>query len=351
MPDIITSASNPRIRRLVELQKKAKLRRETGLFVIEGVRLCADTPAKYIKEVYVTENRMHSASEKENRILKEHPVTIVSEEVMAKAAQTTTPQGILCVAKMPVYSREKMLKSAAADPALDSAVDPAAVPAHDFAADPAAVPAHDSIVDSAAVPALDSAVHPAAVPVFDSGTAPASGHGNHPLLLVLEDIQDPGNLGTIFRTAEAAGATGIVMSRGTVDIFHPKVVRATMSAVFRMPFYISNDLCAEISAFRERGIRSYAAHLGGKRAYDELPLSKGCAFLIGNEGNGLSEELTAQADEKIIIPMAGGAESLNAAMAAGILLFEAARQRRTLQQQETGAGCQASGSRRQKSEG
>ena len=326
MPDIITSASNPRIRRLVELQKKAKLRRETGLFVIEGVRLCADTPAKYIKEVYVTENRMHSASEKENRILKEHPVTIVSEEVMAKAAQTTTPQGILCVAKMPVYSREKMLKSAA-NPALDSAVDPAAVPAH------------------------DSAVDPAAVPAFDSGTDPAAGHGNHPLLLVLEDIQDPGNLGTIFRTAEAAGATGIVMSRGTVDIFHPKVVRATMSAVFRMPFYISNDLCAEISAFRERGIRSYAAHLGGKRAYDELPLSKGCAFLIGNEGNGLSEELTAQADEKIIIPMAGGAESLNAAMAAGILLFEAARQRRTLQQQETGAGCQASGSRRQKSEG
>ena len=327
MPDIITSASNPRIRRLVELQKKAKLRRETGLFVIEGVRLCADTPAKYIKEVYVTENRMHSASEKENRILKEHPVTIVSEEVMAKAAQTTTPQGILCVAKMPVYSREKMLRSAAADPA------------HGSAADPAAVPAHDSAVD------------PAAVPAFDSGTDSAAGHGNHPLLLVLEDIQDPGNLGTIFRTTEAAGATGIVMSRGTVDIFHPKVVRATMSAVFRMPFYISNDLCAEISAFRERGIRSYAAHLGGKRAYDELPLSKGCAFLIGNEGNGLSEELTAQADEKIIIPMAGGAESLNAAMAAGILLFEAARQRRTLQQQETGAGCQASGSRRRKSEG
>ena len=142
MPDIITSASNPRIRRLVELQKKAKLRRETGLFVIEGVRLCADTPAKYIKEVYVTENRMHSASEKENRILKEHPVTIVSEEVMAKAAQTTTPQGILCVAKMPVYSREKMLTWAAADPAHGSAADPAAVPAHDSAVDPAAVPAY-----------------------------------------------------------------------------------------------------------------------------------------------------------------------------------------------------------------
>ena len=102
-----------------------------------------------------------------------------------------------------------------------------------------------------------------------------------------------------------------------------------MSAIFRMPFYVSSDLCAETAALREKGIRSYAAHLGGKRAYDALPLTQGCAFLIGNEGNGLSEKLTAEADEKIIIPMAGGAESLNAAMAAGILLFEAARQRRT----------------------
>ena len=74
---------------------------------------------------------------------------------------------------------------------------------------------------------------------------------------------------------------------------------------------------------REQGIRSYAAHLGGKRAYDALPLTGGSAFLIGNEGNGLSAEITEAADEKIIIPMSGGAESLNAAMAARILLFEA----------------------------
>ena len=281
MPDIISSGSNPRIRKLVELQKKAKLRRETGLFVIEGSRLCADTPAQYIKEVYMTENRIRNASEKEKRLMQEHPVTLVTEEAMAKAADTTTPQGILCVAKMPVYSRESLLGKTAGE-------------------------AQEA----------------------DKADGRGSACGGAPLLLVLEDIQDPGNLGTIFRTAEAAGATGILMSRGTVDLFHPKVVRATMSAIFRMPFYISNDLCAEISALRENGIRSYAAHLGGKRAYDELPLTQGCAFLIGNEGNGLSTELTERADEKIIIPMAGGAESLNAAMAAGILMFEASRQRR-----------------------
>ena len=284
MPDIISSGSNPRIRKLVELQKKAKLRRETGLFVIEGSRLCADTPAQYIKEVYMTENRIRNASEKEKRLMQEHPVTLVTEEAMAKAADTTTPQGILCVAKMPVYSRESLLGKTAGE-------------------------AQEA----------------------DKADGRGSACGGAPLLLVLEDIQDPGNLGTIFRTAEAAGATGILMSRGTVDLFHPKVVRATMSAIFRMPFYISNDLCEEISVLRESGIPSYAAHLDGKRAYDELPLTQGCAFLIGNEGNGLSAELTAKADEKIIIPMAGGAESLNAAMAAGILMFEASRQRRTQQ--------------------
>ena len=281
MPDIISSGSNPRIRKLIELQKKAKLRRETGLFVIEGSRLCADTPAQYIKEVYMTENRIRNASEKEKRLMQEHPVTLVTEEAMAKAADTTTPQGILCVAKMPVYSRESLLGKTAGE-------------------------AQEA----------------------DKADGRGSACGGAPLLLVLEDIQDPGNLGTIFRTAEAAGATGILMSRGTVDLFHPKVVRATMSAIFRMPFYISNDLCEEISVLRESGIPSYAAHLDGKRVYDELPLTQGCAFLIGNEGNGLSAELTAKADEKIIIPMAGGAESLNAAMAAGILVFEAARQRR-----------------------
>ena len=281
MPDIISSGSNPRIRKLVELQKKAKLRRETGLFVIEGSRLCADTPAQYIKEVYMTENRIRNASEKEKRLMQEHPVTLVTEEAMAKAADTTTPQGILCVAKMPVYS-------------------------------------HESLLGKTAGEAQEA----------DKADGRGSACGGAPLLLVLEDIQDPGNLGTIFRTAEAAGATGILMSRSTVDLFHPKVVRATMSAIFRMPFYISNDLCEEISVLRESGIPSYAAHLDGKRVYDELPLTQGCAFLIGNEGNGLSAELTAKADEKIIIPMAGGAESLNAAMAAGILVFEAARQRR-----------------------
>lgn len=315
MPDIISSGSNPRIRKLVELQKKAKVRRETGLFVIEGTRLCTDTPPQYIKEVYATENRIKNASEKEKILMREHPLTIVTEEAMAKAADTTTPQGILCVARMPVYSRESLLgkpdgktQDIMQDKAWDKTQETQDI-------------TRDKLQDRTQAGTQDKTQEA-------GGLETAAGVA--PLLLVLEDIQDPGNLGTIFRTAEAAGATGIIMSRGTVDLFHPKVVRATMSAIFRMPFYISNDLCAEVRALRGKGVRSYAAHLGGKRAYDELPLTQGCAFLIGNEGNGLSEALTAQADEKIIIPMAGGAESLNAAMAAGILMYEAARQRRII---------------------
>ena len=268
MPDKITSMTNPRIRRLVELRKKAKLRRETGLFIIEGTRLCMDTPERFLEEVYVTEDWLRTAAPADaEKIQRFHPL-ILAEEVMAKAADTDTPQGLLCAARMPVWTRQDLLGGPDGTPA--------------------------------------------------------------PLLLVLEDVRDPGNLGTIFRTAEAAGATGILMSRGTVDLFNPKVVRATMSAIFRMPFVISEDLIRDLGDLRERGIVSYAAHLRGKRPYDELPLTQGTAFLIGNEANGLSDSLTEAAAEKIIIPMAGGAESLNAAMAAGILLFEASRQRRVL---------------------
>ena len=110
MPDKITSVSNPRIRRLVELRKKAKLRRETGLFVIEGGRLCADTPEEFISEVYVTEEWMKNAPEKETAGFRNRPYTVVTEEVMAKAADTATPQGILCAARMPSYSFEEMIK-------------------------------------------------------------------------------------------------------------------------------------------------------------------------------------------------------------------------------------------------
>ena len=147
-------------------------------------------------------------------------------------------------------------------------------------------------------------------------------------LLILENLQDPGNLGTIMRSGEGAGVTGILMSKETVDIYNPKVVRSTMGAVFRVPFLYTEDLSGAVKKLREKGVRVYAAHLRGKAAYDRVNYQTSTAFMIGNESSGLTDETAALADEYIRIPMLGQVESLNAAAAASILVFEAARQRR-----------------------
>ena len=146
--------------------------------------------------------------------------------------------------------------------------------------------------------------------------------------LVLEDIQDPGNLGTMFRTGEGAGISGIIMTKGTVDLFAPKTVRATMGSIYRVPYLVTDDLGAMLGKLHAEGIHTYAAHLRGEKYYDELDLTGNCAFLIGNEGNGLKKETADLADTYLKIPMEGKLESLNAAMAAGILMYEAHRQSR-----------------------
>ena len=153
-------------------------------------------------------------------------------------------------------------------------------------------------------------------------------NGSVPHLMVLDNLQDPGNLGTIVRTAEGAGVTGIVMSKETVDIYNPKVIRSTMGSIYRMPFYYAQDLLVAIDEMKQRNISTYAAHLDGKHAYDEEDYKKPCAFFIGNEGNGLRDEIADAADIYIRIPMCGQVESLNAAVASCVLMFEAARQRR-----------------------
>lgn len=151
---------------------------------------------------------------------------------------------------------------------------------------------------------------------------------NCPHLLILEGIQDPGNLGTMIRTAEGAGVTGIIMSKTTVDIFNPKVVRSTMGSLFRVPFYLTDDLAKTIGTLKKQGITMYAAHLKGKLSYDQPNYCSACGFMIGNEGNGLTPETAALADQYIRIPMEGRVESLNASIAAALLMYETHRQRR-----------------------
>ena len=148
------------------------------------------------------------------------------------------------------------------------------------------------------------------------------------LVLALDGIQDPGNLGTILRAGEGAGVTGVVMNEATADIYNPKVIRSTMGSIYRMPFVYVDQLPEVVSMLSGSGIRTYAAHLDGKNSYEKENYKKGTAFLIGNEGNGLRKETADAADIYVRIPMCGKVESLNAAIASSVLMFEAARQRR-----------------------
>ena len=148
-----------------------------------------------------------------------------------------------------------------------------------------------------------------------------------PLFVVLEDLQDPGNLGTIVRTGEGAGITGVIMSSQTVDIFNPKVIRATMGSIYRVPFVYVESITETIGKMQNAGIHTFAAHLKGEKYYDSFSFREPTAFLIGNEGNGLKKETADIADFYLKIPMEGKVESLNAAIATSLLMYEAHRQR------------------------
>ena len=150
---------------------------------------------------------------------------------------------------------------------------------------------------------------------------------HNPLLLIIENLQDPGNLGTIVRMAEGAGVTGIIMSSNTVDIYNPKTIRSTMGSLYRVPVIYVDDICEAADVCKSKGVTVYAAHLKGTDNYNKKDYTNPTAFMIGNEGNGLTDKLADKADEYVRIPMQGEVESLNAAIACTILTYEAVRQR------------------------
>ena len=257
---MITSTSNPQVKRLLQLQKKSKARNEEKVFIVEGVRMFQEVPEKDVEKVYISESLYNR--KKLDLKLDKFSTEILSDNVFAHVSDTKTPQGILCVVKQKEYELEELLKI------------------------------------------------------------------ENPHFIVLDNLQDPGNLGTIVRTAEGAGVTAVFMSKDCVDIYNPKTIRSTMGSIYRMPFLYIEDLLSLLRIFKEKNILSYAAHLQGEKTYDQEDYSGGTAILIGNEGNGLREEITEAADKKVQIPMHGKVESLNAAIAASILMFEVCRQRR-----------------------
>lgn len=148
--------------------------------------------------------------------------------------------------------------------------------------------------------------------------------------IMLDSIQDPGNMGTIIRTADAAGAAGIIVSKGCVDIYNPKVLRATMGSIFHIPICFYVDAAELIATLKAKGIKVFASHLKGSSNYFEHVMRENIVLVIGNEANGISDEIVSLADVLVKIPMPGRSESLNASVAAGLLMYEVVRQRLNL---------------------
>ena len=144
------------------------------------------------------------------------------------------------------------------------------------------------------------------------------GEGN---LLVLDQIQDPGNLGTMLRTALAAGYKGAVVLKGSGDVYGPKTVRAAAGALFRLPILRTDTVEETVSLLRKAGKKIVGTGPRESRPFTEVDMTGNCALIIGNEGNGMREGFFEAADVNVVIPMADGIESLNAAVAAGILMY------------------------------
>ncbi|HEY9625300.1 MAG TPA: RNA methyltransferase [Crinalium sp.] len=184
------------------------------------------------------------------------------------------------------------------------------------------------LVSPEVLEAIATTVHPDGIVATAGRVLPCSPSHAVSLGLAIETLQDPGNLGTLIRTAAAAGVDGFWLSEDSVDLDHPKVLRATAGQWFRIPMAISSDLRDDVARCQSNGVQVLATLPTASLPYWEIDLKRPTLLLLGNEGAGLSAELTEMADKQVSIPLATGVESLNVAIAAAILLFEAQRQRR-----------------------
>lgn len=153
-----------------------------------------------------------------------------------------------------------------------------------------------------------------------------SSYENGCRFLLLDGIQDPGNLGTMIRTAEAAGCDMVIMSEACADIFNPKVIRSTMGSIFRIPFLV-DDLVSVIEDLKANGVTVYGAALENAENFREVPYGEKTALVIGNEGNGISKGVLNSVGKRVRIPMQGQVESLNAAVSAALILYEIDRRK------------------------
>lgn len=260
---MITSGSNHKVKQVVQWQEKAKERRQAGIFLVEGFKMFGEAPEESIREVYLSAEALNKAGQQPD--IRKKLDRMGYETVAGDVFRKMSDTQTPQGILCVMKRTEYRLEQLLETP--------------------------------------------------------------RPLLVLLENLQDPGNLGTIVRTGEGAGITGIITNRETVDIYSPKVIRATMGSIYRVPVIMEEDLTRTVGTLRRKGIRTYAAHLEGKTFYDGFSFREGTAFLIGNEGGGLSGRLAGAADDYLKIPMEGQVESLNASVAAALFMYEAHRQR------------------------
>ncbi len=261
---MITSVANPRVKQVVQWQTKARERKKDKVFLAEGLKMFEEAPETWVREVYVEENVFQK---------------LESVSSIYKKLQKTGFE---------IVSAEVFKKMS------------------------------DTQTPQGILTVLER----------PSYQFEALLRVKNPLFVLLEDLQDPGNLGTIIRTGEGAGVTGVFMSKNTVDIFNPKTIRATMGSIYRVPFVYVENVEDTIKSLHNSNIKTYAAHLAGRDCYDSFSFKEGTAFLIGNEGNGLKKSTADASFSYLKIPMEGQVESLNAAIATSLLMYEAHRQRK-----------------------
>lgn len=269
---MITSEANAQLKELVKLQKNARYRKRQGAFVVEGLKLTREA-ALYgtLHKIYISQTLYRQLWDGRSE-----------KEIAEEFSGDETKVGV------------EILTDSVFDKVSDT-VTP------------------QGIMGTAQLPQYS----------LESLLAVEAG-----LFLLLDDLRDPGNLGTILRTAEGAGVSGVILSRNSVDIFNPKVVRSTMGAVFRMPFVYVEELPQTIKEIRQKGIAVYGAMLEESIEYDRVDYHNPVGIVIGNEANGISEAVAGELTGAVRIPMCGNVESLNAAVAAAVIMYEAARQRR-----------------------
>lgn len=188
-----------------------------------------------------------------------------------------------------------------------------------------------TLVDERALAGLSDSVTPAGVVAvcrhFDAPLEHVV-RASSRLLVICADVRDPGNAGTVIRTADAAGAEAVVLAGSSVDLYNPKTVRASVGSVFHLPVAVVADPSEAVAAARARGFTVLAADGAGEQGLFDADLAGPTAWLFGNEAWGLPDELAGQADHRVAIPIHGRAESLNLATAAAVCLYASARAQR-----------------------